>query len=344
MSLRQIKLPDLPFEVDLRGRRATVRWMGAESRRWKFRLFEVHDLTTRTVKSEILPISDPDPLPLMVHFVHASPEARTLLRTKQISFIGDEGECFLFDPPLLVDRRWTPSALREEGWESEIARTSAVRNPFARTASRVLRLLLLYPEEEFTISELARKARISDALASRVIQSLHEQSWIDLNRDAGDNRARRVRLRRPREALSAWRSTWERRRIQVERWDIRTDSAALILKRLRSTGKRHPDLRWALGGVAGASLLHRAVEPANVLVWTTKSQIQTWEKTLLPRRAGRAAASLSLAIAPDDFIFDLAETRAGVPVADPVQLWLDCSREGERALEAADAIAESMGW
>jgi hypothetical protein len=34
----------------------------------------------------------------------------------------------------------------------------------------------------------------------------------------------------------------------------------------------------------------------------------------------------------------------GLPVSDPVQLWLDCSSEGERALEAADTVAAVAGW
>jgi len=53
---------------------------------------------------------------------------------------------------------------------------------------------------------------------------------------------------------------------------------------------------------------------------------------------------LRVAIAPDDFIFDLSSSKRGVPVADRVQLWLDCNGEGERALSAADAIAREMGW
>jgi hypothetical protein len=118
------------------------------------------------------------------------------------------------------------------------------------------------------------------------------------------------------------------------------------MRRLKRVRSQAPDLRWALGGLAGASLVKRVVEPGNTLLWVSPRDIGGLEEALLPTRSGSANPQLRVATAPDDFIFDLAEERGKkrLPVVDQVQLWLDCSSEGERALEAADAIAEEMGW
>jgi hypothetical protein len=43
-------------------------------------------------------------------------------------------------------------------------------------------------------------------------------------------------------------------------------------------------------------------------------------------------------------VLQLASEHDGMKIADPVQLYLDCRLAGERALEAADAIREVMGW
>ena len=48
--------------------------------------------------------------------------------------------------------------------------------------------------------------------------------------------------------------------------------------------------------------------------------------------------------APDPWTIQLARDHAELPIADLVQLWLDCSSEGERPIEAADAVAQEMGW
>jgi len=100
----------------------------------------------------------------------------------------------------------------------------------------------------------------------------------------------------------------------------------------------------ALGGVAGAAAVRRAVDPVNLLVWIDGREVTALERTLvgLPAQPGRG--TVTVVAAPDPWTLLLAEDRGVLPIADPVQLWLDCSSEGERALEAAHAVAEEMGW
>jgi hypothetical protein len=49
-------------------------------------------------------------------------------------------------------------------------------------------------------------------------------------------------------------------------------------------------------------------------------------------------------LAPDPWTLKLARPVNGLPVADPVQLWLDTASQGERALEAAEAVADHANW
>jgi hypothetical protein len=53
---------------------------------------------------------------------------------------------------------------------------------------------------------------------------------------------------------------------------------------------------------------------------------------------------LRIAVLHDRFPFRLARREGGLLVADPVQLWLDTSSMGERALEASEAVAKAMDW
>jgi hypothetical protein len=49
-------------------------------------------------------------------------------------------------------------------------------------------------------------------------------------------------------------------------------------------------------------------------------------------------------VAPDPWTVGLSRPVRGLPIADPAQLWLDCASEAERALKAADAVAQVMSW
>jgi hypothetical protein len=104
------------------------------------------------------------------------------------------------------------------------------------------------------------------------------------------------------------------------------------------------DVPYAIGGPAGAALRERVLEPADVLVWIREEDLSLWREHLLAEPGRPTRGSLTVQLAPDPFIFDLAEDAADLQVADPVQLYLDCRRAGERALEAADAIRRTMGW
>lgn len=292
---------------------------------------------------DVLVEADEQGKPLLVHFGDASPQARSILRENRVSFVGDDGSCFLFDPPLVVDREVPPLVGAPPPRRVRPISDSA-RNPFSRSGSRVLRWLLLHPGEQFSIRTLAERASVSETLVSRVVRSLSEEAWVQSSPNPHDRRARSIRLRRPREALAAWSRNWARKRIAVENWAIRTEDHEAALTKLRSTRKREPGLRWALGGLAGAYQVRRAVEPGSALLWVSALDLDALADSLLPTRSSRANAQLRVAVAPDDFLFDLVSIQAGLPIVDPVQLWLDCDREGERALEAADAIAEAMGW
>lgn len=343
MQHRQINLPRLALAVELRQRTARVRVTEGARTSWSFRLIDVEDLTVRNVPDLLAEARKPGK-PLLVHFDRASPQARSLLREERVSFFGGADSCFLFSPPLIVDSRLDLPAEPYRSWSEREERPVAARNPFGRSASRVLRWLLLHPEERFGMRALAEETQVSETLVSRVVRAMDDEAWVEVGADSHDRRARTVRMRRPREALSAWARSWDRRRMGSEYWSIRAEGQPMLISRLSAASRRAPELRWAVGGVAGAHQMRRAVEPGAALLWVSRHDVDGLAKTLRPRRVARAEAQVRVMVAPDDYVFRLAWKSDGLPVADPVQLWLDCHGEGERALEAADAVAEEMGW
>ena len=273
----------------------------------------------------------------------SSPASRERLREAGWSYMGADGRVLLQAPPLFVDRdRPADRSTQQVGWGSA-ADHAVSRNPFAIRGSRVARWLLLHPEQAFVISELAGHVELSVAAVSRAVQALDEMAVVQTATAAGDARGREVRVSRPIDLLNAWLPIWQRRRVQRTIWNIGADSVASAIK-LMASAASDQDVGWALGGLAGVAEVARAVEPADALVWIDPDELAKLAEVLVPERSRGGRGTVRMSATPDPWTLGLATLRNKLPVADPVQLWLDCSSEGERALEAADAVAKAMGW
>jgi DNA-binding MarR family transcriptional regulator len=259
----------------------------------------------------------------------ADKEALTLLRGEGRSYyIEGTGEAYL-----------SPRMTRELSPSTSIRRYT---DPFALRASRICRHLLLHPTDEFTINALAKAAEVDKSVVSRVVAELEREALIRVKTNAEDARSRVVRLTNPRRLLEEWRITWRRTRVPRKRFDIGTNSVDQSLQIIADAGK-DSSAPWAISGVAGASFLRRAVEPADVLLLTTTDGLVEWQTKLFAEPSS-GTGLLRIASIRDPFVFSLAWPHHRLRVADPVQLWLDTAIAGERAAEAAEAIAKEMRW
>lgn len=279
---------------------------------------------------------------VLVSYERSSPEARATLRRANLSYVGSDGRIYLRAPGLYVDRgEALPGQRPATEWGEDDG--AGVRNPFAPRGSRVARWLLLHHRKPLSVSEIARAVDVSAPATSRLVRALEDRAFLAAV-ESDDGRRRVVTLARPGALLREWAPRWERRRIRQQWWDIGARDAGEALAVLSDATKGEERAGWAIGGLAGAAHWRRAVEPAHVLVWTDEDQLAALRHRLdpVPGRAGRGG-TLRMALTPDPWVLSLAEA-GGVPVADPVQVWLDCATEGERALEAADGVAAVLGW
>jgi DNA-binding transcriptional ArsR family regulator len=300
----------------------------------RFRVERVDALTQASAAhlvEELRPAADP---PLLA-FRTASPEARALLRERGISYVGEDGDWFLLAPSVYVERPPTRSApdLPVEA-----------RSPFSIRASRVPRWLLLHTDARPSLIELARLLDLSEATVSRTARALADAGLIELSADARNARIRRVRTRNTGAMLDGMeRSRWLAR-VRRQTWDVGARDASEALDHWRQSAKDLATVPYAIGGPAGAALRARVLEPADVLVWIRAEDLATWREQLLAEPGRPTPGSVTIHLVPDPFWFTLAEGLDGLNVADPVQLYLDCRRSGERALEAAEAIRKAMSW
>jgi hypothetical protein len=341
--LNRHDIPDLPAPLVAAASDAELRLELPEGQHATFQRFWLPVLTRRTAE-ELLDNANRSPRRLIfVSYHRASPDARAALRAAGISFAGEDGRVFVRAPGILVERDELRKGRPALGWKGRVG--DDARNPFANRSSRVARWLLLHHEELFSPGELASAVDLNPAAVSRVVRGLEDDALVRAVKPVAGGRRRPVRVERPLALLEAWLPLWQRRRIASRYWDIgarNTDEALSLLREVadvRSEG-------WAIGGLAGMAMVRRAVEPANVVVWASSYAAEALENDLQPEsqpvRGQRG--TVRVLIAPDPWTLDLARPIDGLPIADNVQLWLDCASEGERALEAADAVAEEVGW
>ncbi len=306
-----------------------------------FSLVFVPSLTRRAVADVLDDPVDERRQRILISYRQGSAEARQALRDADISFVGADGRLFLRAPGIFVDRDERAQPAQEEGMGVE--RDAPGRNPFAKRSSRIPRWLLLHPAETFSVGELANAVDLNPAATSRVLHALEESALIGDVEPRTRGPRRSIRLERPHALLETWLPFWQRQRIRKRHWDVGARSVEEALEIL-SKAAESERVSWSIGGLAGAAMIRRSVEPAEVLVWSNDHGVETLARALQPVPARGGRGTVRIALAPDPWTLILARPLEGVPVSDSVQLWLDCSSEGERALEAADAVAETAGW
>lgn len=262
----------------------------------------------------------------------ADREALSLLRAESRSYYVERTKELYLAPEVDGPRTWIPP----------MRAAQTARNPFATRASRISRLLLLHPEKAFTMQELSRLAGVHKSLTSRTVKVLASEGYVTETTGTEDERFRYVRLASPRRLLAEWSAMRRQRRAQPWRLDIGTRTVSDTLRVIADSAR--PGLPYAISGLAGAQFIRRAVEPADVLLLTSNEGVERWTELLLARSTQQNEGLLRIAAADDAFLFELAEEKENLVIADPVQLWLDTALGGERAREASEAIAKEMHW
>ncbi len=292
------------------------------------------DALTRAAAEELVKEARRSRRPIMIAFERSSPEARAYLRERRASYAAADGELFLYEPPLYVER---PPRRKV------VPVGAAPAAPFANRASRVPRWLLLHAADQPSFRELATRLELSEAMVSRTMRALADDGLVAIGSDPGDARVRLARLPEPGGLLDAFERAVALRRPRRVTWEIGTRDAPEAIHALRAAAHKL-NVPYAVGGVAGASFIRPVVEPVDVVVWIRRDDADLWAEELAPITSRPASGRVTVQLTRDPFVLSLASDRNGIQVADPVQLYLDCRSAGERALEVADAIRVEMRW
>jgi hypothetical protein len=183
------------------------------------------------------------------------------------------------------------------------------------------------------VRELAEEAQISLGLAFKVKRVLLDQALLE-------ERDRRLYVKDAKGLLEAW----------ANRYQGPTDRMALYVMKPPAEAERllaevcaSKGLRCALTDLAGAWRIAPAVRYHQSTAYIEPAEgVASVGNLVQDLRAKRvdSGANLVLQVGPDPFVLYQAREIGGVPVASPLQIYLDLHRQPGRGEDAAQEILE----
>lgn len=211
--------------------------------------------------------------------------------------------------------------------------TPQERNPFADSASMLLRVALSNPAKAWRIRELSRMAGTSPALTILALRRLERMGLASRENTA------QARILDPVQLLRDWAAWYAIKPIKSYRFSIsgHTDQNA-VLNLLAKARPRLPG-QWALTSMAGATLVapHAAFGEIHIHLTKADELHRSWQAVLRlePDKQGRIHL-----IQPYYAHSGLFAAQAGhkLPVVSDIQLYLDCYCYPVRGREQAEHI------
>ena len=206
-----------------------------------------------------------------------------------------------------------------------------VRNIFSPKATRIIRVLLIGSEKEWSILNLSEEAGAAYSYTYRVVKTLIR---MGLCRKTETNR---IKAANPGELLSRWTAIHDFNLLNdVKAYFSLERDLQSLLRKLSSTYKL--DLKYALTLHVAASLIAPYVRPASLHIYVEG------EEERLVKRLGLQLTELGgnvyLVQPYDEGVFYGVQEVEEVPVVSNVQLYVDLYNYPARGREAADYLRE----
>ena len=211
------------------------------------------------------------------------------------------------------------------------------RNPFADSASMLLRVALSNPAKAWGIRELSRMAGTSPALA---ILALRQLERVGL---ASRESPTQARLLDPVQLIRDWAAWYAMKAVKYYRFSIAgINDADAILKLLSKERAQLPG-QWALTCMAGASLVAPFATFKEVHIHLPRAERlrKSWVDVLRLTPDKLGPIHLIQPYYADSGSFG-AQVVHKLPVVSALQLYLDCYRYPVRGREQAEHILSEV--
>lgn len=249
---------------------------------------------------------------------YISPHGSALLKRNGLGYIDLSGNCYISFDNVLIEREGKPN-LRPS--------TRPLRSLFAPRATRVARVLLVDPQHDWRLEELAKAAEVSLGHAHNVVKRLEDLSWVE----RGDHQ--RIHVARPGDLLDGWVEAYTYRANAIEAYFSPEPVTRRLIGELARAAQAE-GRRFAFTMHSGAALVAAKVRVPAIHCYLEGNPEPVARAMGFGPAAG-SAGNVHLLDPYDEGVFYAPVVKGGVPVVCLPQLYVDLFHYDRRGREQA---------
>lgn len=251
---------------------------------------------------------------------YISEDTANLCKQNRVGYIDLAGNCFLSFNQVYIERKNYPNPIIEK---------RRVRSIFSPKSSRILRVLLNYPQRRpWGVWELAREASVSIGLASKVKERL-----LDLEYIGGD---KFLTLTRPIELLEQWADNYSFRKNKI--YDYFSFDNVKDVERKLSQYCRQQQIPYALTLFSGAALVAPFARYTRGFAYIGKNIREVADELNL--KEVTSGPNFTILEPYDEGVFFGSNEIDNIQVVSDIQLYLDLIGFKGRGEESAKFLLE----
>lgn len=257
---------------------------------------------------------------------YISPAAAAICEQFQVGYFDRAGNCRLAFDRVFIQR---------EGFPNLSVQRRDLRSLYSPKAERILRVLVTAAKRSWRMQDLAHEAGVSLGQVANVKRLLSDREWIEAD-------ANGIRLRSLESAVLPILKEWAGN-YRMERSTAREYYSLKPIPQMETAiaeASRQLRARCALTGLSGAVRLAPAVRYQRITGYVLGDLTVLADR--LELRPVASGANVTILEPYDEGVFYGSREVERVPVASPVQLYLDLMQIKGRGEEAAAAIVEEV--
>lgn len=251
---------------------------------------------------------------------YISEDTANLCKQNKVGYIDLAGNCFLTFHRVYIERKYYPNPIIEK---------RRVRSIFSPKSSRILRVMLNYPQRRpWGVWELAKEANVSIGLVSKVKERL-----LDLEYISGD---KYLSVIRPVELLEEWASNYSFKKNKI--YDYFSFDDIKDIERKLSEYCKQQTIPYALTLFSGAALVAPFSRYTRGFAYVGNNISEVADK--LGLKEVTSGPNISILEPYDEGVFYGSNENDDVSVVSDIQLYLDLIGFKGRGEESAKFLLE----
>lgn len=274
-------------------------------------------ITQVKLLSKIMPNSYP-----VVASSFLSETSREICKKLDVGYIDLFGNIYIDLPMIHIEKESNKTKEVEKKKQKQL---------FSPVATRIIRSLLIQPEEKWTIQLLSEKSQVSLGYAHRIVEKLIDKKFLERNNDYKLILVDKSRL------LDIWRDNYTFKNNTIYSYYTFEKNKDTLFNKIKKASQ-YIKSSYALTLHSGASFIAPFVRYNDVHLYV-KSNMDQWIQ-LLDLRPVESGANIYLIKPYDQGVIQNLQTIKGNAIVSNIQLYLDLYHYPKRGKEQAEKIRE----